>query len=453
MKSRLATILSHRILAVLALGFSPVLLGACGEAQSSETGSQSAAAEQTGLDPAGAAGADQESESSASTASLDSKTMPPTPKAEAAGLEGEIDQQLKNMLNELPQANQDPQANRNGERGSTAPALLVPQQEGSSSKIVFEVDKRDLGEIFQQEYDVDFPFLVEGTDEVIFTSLKPSCGCTSVEIQVDGKTVPMGTPIPGGSRGVVAAVFDSRKYSNRKSSTIDVRGNAANLPSRLQINSFIQPTFQVRPSVIRFGDVAKANLAEEAPSRVVKVIASKPFEIESWASLPDGFTVEDTGRREEGPKGKGEARFFKVAIEADAPTKQLFGAMVAETSLKLPLQITVQANIIGPVKYLPAERLYFNMVNQGTSPTKVVRIHPTDKELTLPEPSVEVEGDDAFTALVHTEKEGRRYGIRVQISPEAATGRHQAVLHIRWPEGSGLDDQEILIHALIRKPR
>ena len=332
-----------------------------------------------------------------------------------------------------------------------AASLATLQSGDSDSELQFETTDLDLGQLYQQnKYDVVFPFEVVGPDPVVITGIDRSCGCTDASIKVDGEPYDLEQPIPPGAKGEVVGVFSSSRYVNKKESTITVRGNAVNLPKRLQIRTFILPVFEMRPREAMFGDVQFGRSAENQLTRQIHVIAKEPFEIVRWINMPKGVSVTPTDRVEMTPDGKRQQRWFEVSLLNDAPMGRMYQTAIAETTLGNNLEFVIQANIFGPVKYLPEQRVTFGMVNQGQELMRRVNLQGTHESLVIPEPIVELEGDDVFQPVLETDTPGSKYVVKVKLRGDAEPGPHTATLKIRYPEDSGLPSHSMLVKAIVR---
>lgn len=333
------------------------------------------------------------------------------------------------------------------------PAASLREKElgPSAGKVVFPKSSVELGEVRQESTrDVVFPFTVEGAAAAI-TGLNPSCGCTRAVVRVGERQVPLGEPLPEGTQGEVVATFASQRFRNEKTTTVEVRGNAANLPEILKIHATIVPFFDPDPVRIFFGEVPRKSLVEGPRTVRAEVHAVEPFTIRSWIRAPRGITLREVGHEvlEDG----GALHAFEAVLGADAPIGRLTQTAVAETSLGVNLEFLIQATVLGPVRYLPERRIAFGIVEAGRTPTRVLRIQATSDDEELPEPQVELvdgQGSDTFTWVVQTKVPGKEYAVRIRILPDAPPGRKGARLRISWPEGSGLPAEILGLTAILR---
>jgi len=341
---------------------------------------------------------------------------------------------------------------------SASLAAGVPEQAAQSpqsgvasrSRAVFSRTDLDLGTLFQQtEVPISFPFAVEGPDPITITGLDASCGCTGVELEVDGKPWPLKTPIPAGSQGAIKGTFTSAHYLNVKPSTVTVKGNALNLPMALNLKAFIRRHFEVSPSAARFGQLLIQNLRTEPVSQKIRVIGREPFEIRSWKRLPQGVqakllpeaTMLEDGRQE---------RHLEITLDGQLSAGSFMKSILAETTLDIDLEVQILANVVGPVRFAPEEFLKFGVVSQGTPTKRQVKILASDPSVTLSAPTVEFLGPDVFSYKLVEKQPGVEWVVRFELKADTPIGRHGGRLVIRFPNEDGLAEREIKVSALVR---
>ncbi|TAH36344.1 MAG: DUF1573 domain-containing protein [Planctomycetota bacterium] len=354
-----------------------------------------------------------------------------------------------------------------------SPSLLAQEDQGqqdqglsqSQSQLRFEKDTVDLGDVYQENhYPVTFPFRVEGPDPLKITALETSCGCTEAHVEVEGERLALekGVSIEAGKSGMIVATFSSQQFSHRKISTVTVRGNGLNMPSKLSISAMVHPVFELSPSRLTFGELLYIRKGSDAPvdpkeldkrTRLVFVKAPEPFTVTRWAYVPPGVSIVDTNRAETGPDGKSQTRSFEIKVHLDAAPGRITNSILGETSLGKTLEIVLVGEILGPVKYFPGERILFGMVNQGQAASRRLKAVVGGPGMTLPEPSLKLDGDAVFTAAVVDRQPGQQYEIRIDISTEATVGRHSAILRLSFPSESGIEPKEFPINAVVRQPQ
>lgn len=362
-------------------------------------------------------------------------------------------------------AGQDPQSAQasapRGRRGGPPPPVIGRVEGLSRSRIDFELTHIDLGQLYQQETrDLAYPFQLAGPDAIILLEPEVSCGCTAATLEVAGQPWEWGKPIPADSAGRVLAIFDSKRYSATKTSSIRIIGNAINLPVQLTINAFILPLFKVTPGMARFDNLLSRELRRnDRPTRKLEITGAKPFEILAWADLPEWLQIEEIGEPRPADDGVGQVRTLEVAINPDVPLGKHSTMAEAETSLGKALAVQVYAEVYGPVRYLPEGALRFGLVERGKeNQLRTVRIQASQDRLPIPAPFFEYQGPEGVYELTLDEvKPGLRYDLNVRLLPSAPEGRHDGKITLTWPEAEGfavpLEGRDFDLQAIVTLPR
>lgn len=336
----------------------------------------------------------------------------------------------------------------------------------SASQLVFEKTAIEFGQIYQFEsIPFEFPFTVEGSEPVILTRVDSNCGCTDARIRADWemnapgadpaveKLYVYGREIPPGARGTVIGTFVSEKRFGDKSTIVTLHGNMANTPVRLDLHTTIRALFDVKPGQVRFGDVLAGAVNGAAPQEV-RVVCRSPFEVVKWKRLPPGVKVEPVGEPEATGFKTETARRFLVTLGPDAPEGMLSASCIAETSIKMDLEIIVLANVTGPVSYTPSARIAFGMVPAGEERSRTIDLESSLPAVNLPAPTVELEGEvlKYMKATVETVEAGRFHRVRLTLP---ATLEPSTVLsgliRLKYPAESNLAPREFPISGRVVK--
>ncbi|KAA3604550.1 MAG: DUF1573 domain-containing protein [Planctomycetota bacterium] len=331
-------------------------------------------------------------------------------------------------------------------------SLVLEQVGPSDSKLEFSQTEMDLGRVYQgQLRTAYFEFKVEGPDSVVVARLDTSCGCTEARLEVEGREWPLRRPLPPGTQGRIAAVFDSERYSNRKTAKVEVKGNAANLPLDLNFEALVRPVFVLRPNMVDFGRVNVRPYRDEDPQVVIRVTAPEDFQILDDWKLPAGFHLEVVGESQPLPEGRGVERQFRLSLDPLAPPKLYYGTAVAETSLERKLEIPLKAQVVGPVRIRPEQRLSFGTLRPGQRPTRKVVVEATLPGIEIPAPEAILSDCPALETEVLTLEEGRHYQVLVKVREDGAEGRQVGQLQLRFPESSGLPDKLLTVAVRFRR--
>ena len=138
----------------------------------------------------------------------------------------------------------------------------APGKPTAAPKIYTPTPKVDLGTIIQGE-EASGKFIIEnrGDAELKIDRVRASCGCTTVKLREDQKTIP-----PGGKIEVTAK-FNSRGRAGKQNKTVTITSNDPVTKSlRLGLQAFIETLITVKPSHflnvqrVRPGDAIKQHI-------------------------------------------------------------------------------------------------------------------------------------------------------------------------------------------------
>lgn len=330
----------------------------------------------------------------------------------------------------------------------------------SLSDLKFEYYESELGDVYQQHtYDLEFPFEVAGSDAIVIEEIEVSCGCTNAAIypawDTDsyGEVWPLNQPIPAGVKGSIRATFDGSRYKRDKSSTITLRGNFLERKTTLGVKAFVHPVFDVKPQNINFGEVLTSLISEQAPEKIITVVAMKDYEISRWVRVPKGILIEEVGDVEKLEDEK-VARKYRITINSNISQGPMASSVDAETSLGINLEFTVAARVLGPVRYSPAQRVAFGIFDQGQSRQRSVKVEATAAVVKLPKPTAEIVGGASGAIVVDQIKsinDGKGYEIKMKIDKSVQPGNYNGLLKISYPNNPEFATQDVILNARIRK--
>lgn len=333
----------------------------------------------------------------------------------------------------------------------------------SPSRLRFEHVEVDIGEIYQFDHrSFEFPFTVEGDEPVTVTNLDSNCGCTDARIRADwlaeaGQPAPtyvLGREIPPGAKGAVIGTFDSERKFDVKITTITLRGNMADTPVKLELHAKIRRVFDIKPPMVRFGEVLAGGGSASHPKQEIRIVAREPFEVTEWRRLPPGLLIEPVGEGEPTGYLQEWARTYRVTL-GDVPEGSLQAAAIAATSIGADLEIPISASVIGPIKYTPNNRLAFGFPEEGEERTRTVEVLAAMDNLVIPAPIPSLSGDAAphMRAEVEELEPGRLYRVAVTMSGGAPPGTYPGVLRLEYPEESGLAPRDFVISVRVKEKR
>lgn len=148
----------------------------------------------------------------------------------------------------------------------TAPDTTAAATASTGAAISFESATVDLGTVTKgEEATRKVTFTSTGKDPLIITSVKASCGCTTVQ---GGQQT-----VAPGARGSFELKLDTARFFGVTTKTVDVESNAASGTVRLTLKANIWSPVTMNPSTISFGSVLKGT---KAAPRIVDITISEP---------------------------------------------------------------------------------------------------------------------------------------------------------------------------------
>ena len=115
---------------------------------------------------------------------------------------------------------------------------FLPLQAGAQDKkpvgpqFKFTETKHNFGMVREGEVvHMEYPFTNTGTEPVIITEVKVSCGCTVVDFPK--------TPVKPGEKSVIKINFDTNGKMDRQDRTVDIISNVAGEPQKLRFKGVV----------------------------------------------------------------------------------------------------------------------------------------------------------------------------------------------------------------------
>lgn len=133
----------------------------------------------------------------------------------------------------------------------------------SKADIQFIEDSHDFGNIKEgTQATYEFKFTNTGTEPLILSDVRPSCGCTTPEWTRE--------PIAPGATGVIKAIFNSNGRPGSFNKSITVTSNAASGQKVITFRGFVeaatQPTEQTTPTTPVVDQPAPASVTPPTPA-------------------------------------------------------------------------------------------------------------------------------------------------------------------------------------------
>jgi hypothetical protein len=284
----------------------------------------------------------------------------------------------------------------------------------------FEETVQDLGRMTSgEDATLRFPFEVVG-EEVVLSALEPGCGCLGPRLELAGERVPLGTPLPPGSRGAVVVEYRTAGFQGRKDTLLSLRGRGPGLPLELEVRSELAPWFEVEPD--RW---TPPPLEGTGPWEVeLRVTGPEPFRLVGAAGPPPEVRVE--GVPSAAASQEHTVRLLLPAEEAGG-AHAWFLSLEADNGLStvVPFQYAVEQE----VWTRPDRVVRLGTVPRGTEVQATVDLGASHGELEVLESRVEGLAGARVEVLNLTPS--RSYRVRIQVPAGSSRGVLSGRLELR----------------------
>lgn len=222
-------------------------------------------------------------------------------------------------------------------------AAPAPAKPASTAKISIDPMSKDVGTVAKGEkIDAVFAVKNEGTQDLIISDARPSCGCTVASFD---KT------IKPGQSGKINASVDTKNFSGPITKTISVISNDATQPQiNLTIKAIVKPYVEIEPmQFIRFSAV-KGDTAENS---VMLISAEKGFHptVEQTAQPYVKAEITPAADKEKVAGRAGDQFRLHVTLEPTAPEGLL------NVPIKVKTGVEKQAEVDIPVSGIVRARI------------------------------------------------------------------------------------------------
>jgi hypothetical protein len=272
-----------------------------------------------------------------------------------------------------PQTQTQP-AKPDAKKASTSEAKPV-----STAKISIDPLNKDVGTVAKGEkIEAVFNVKNEGTQDLIISDARPSCGCTVASFD---KT------IKPGQMGKINASVDTKNFSGPITKTISVVSNDATQPQiNLTIKAIVKPYVEIEPQqFIRFSAVK----GDPADNSVILISAEKGFHptVAQTAQPYVKAEITPAGDKEKVAGRAGDQYRLHVTLEATAPEGLLNVPIKIKTGVeKQPdLEVPVAGIVRARLAVTPAvvqfgnftpgkDAISRNVIVTNNKPTEAVRV-------------------------------------------------------------------------------
>jgi hypothetical protein len=249
----------------------------------------------------------------------------------------------------------------------------------------------------------------EGNEDLIIKQVKPTCGCTVAQVEVEDAegnrgTYTFGDPIAPGSSVWVPAKLHTKNKSGHQTTRINVFSNDPRGTIQLGLEADIDPFFAIAPRFLNFGQVSVGDVVtKKAVISTTKGDAVALSMVEQ--SLPAGSKCTLTPI-EPGADGKASRWDLEVTLGPDLTEGNLARAVNVVSDVAIPgaekeidgeatyaATITVSAQVVGPFSYNPPY-VSMGLVRPGQVASRTVTIESHDEAFSFAEhvPQVQIVG-------------------------------------------------------------
>jgi hypothetical protein len=280
---------------------------------------------------------------------------------------------------------------------------------------MFEIVEHDFGVVARgSEQHFKFQFKNLYQEDVLISSVRSSCGCTTPSFQR--------VPIKSLQTGTILASYNTRTMSGARGATLTVTFEKP-YPAEVQLNvkGFIRPDVFFQPASVQFGEVNLGSPSEREMS--ISHSGSANWQIMDVRSLNTYYEVMLPSRRVEAGRVTYQ---MQVRLTAEAPVGYLNDQLILVTNdeQNKEIRLSIDGRIVSPLSVSPASLLLGALAPGERVTRKLV-----------------VRGRQPFRILsIETDGEGMKFSL-----PEAASKLHVVPLEFVAPSQPGRLVQTIVI--------
>ncbi len=264
-----------------------------------------------------------------------------------------------------------------------ANATGEPAVEGGTPKLVVPEPVFDFGSM-QDTETLNHKFLLrnEGTGILKITNVRPSCGCTTTELEKNELA-------PGEEVNISAAVNLSGRQGKQVKAITVTTNDPNNQSVQLRMEGMVTASINVEPDRVNFGEI----LDDESRENIVNITSTVDdltFTVQSAEVAEMDFI--DYEIKEVTP---GKAYQVIVKAKGPMPVGQHNGRMIIRTDAKIRpvIFLNISAQVIGPLQIMPPVIHIRHSDTPGEVTSQQLRISPGRvKEFELTEVVCPVEG-------------------------------------------------------------
>ena len=288
-------------------------------------------------------------------------------------------------------------------------------------KLVVEKQTVDLGSV-KEDAKVDAVFLLENTGDanLVIERVRTSCGCTTVKLSEEEKT------IPAGGKQAVTARFNTKGRSGKQKKYVTITSNDPEQPTlKLTLTAEVLTLAQVTPTALKIGEVRRGELVSKTVVVLPGVEGAKA-EIVSLEVPGDVLSCTAEPFEQKGRQGK--RLWFRV--DPDAKLGRLTTAATLKVRVGTETQekrISIRGEIVGDLAVHPTS------VHLDKASARGIQLRPVMVSSVSGDP-FKVFGASAGACLETTVKpikSNTEYAILLRLAEEAPDGPCGAFLEVR----------------------
>jgi len=308
----------------------------------------------------------------------------------------------------------------------------------------------------------------EGNEALIIKQVKPTCGCTVAQVEVENDegvfvSYTFGDPIAPNARVSVPAKLHTKNKSGHQTTRINVFSNDPRGTIQLGLEADIDPFFSIAPRFLNFGQISVGDVVNK--KAVLSTTKGDPVKLELVEqSLPSGSDCVLTAIN---PDAEGRAARWDldVTLGPDLTEGNLARAVNVISDVPIPgaeegidgkatyaATITISAQVVGPFSFNPPY-VSMGLVRPGQVAARTVTIESHDEDYSFADhvPQIRIVGlqnpgtgadgavsyreweyADAFTPTVRPVegKNAVEVELRLEGMPDNATGSFRGTLVI-----------------------
>ncbi len=259
---------------------------------------------------------------------------------------------------------------------------------------MFPVRSHNFGTVARDaKTEFEFTFQNLYLKDVHVAGLRASCGCTSVWVKNDKRT------LKSWETGAIVARFNTDRFTGSRGATITVTIDKPMWAEvQLQVNGFIRSDVSFDPGSVRLGSIDQGTKAEKLVTvnspgswtRVAKVESANPYltaAVEPIAGYSGSYRL-------------------RVRLSESAPAgyvKEYLSVVTSDSQTRMPLlvegyvapRITLAPNTLYLGKVEPGQKVVKQLVVKGKEPFRITKISADGGEMAFPQ------GGDSVAKAVH----------------------------------------------------